>query len=257
MQSALRVVIAISVVMLGGCIPQPQAPSSRTIFASGVSCEKANSYSYQAVEALGYMITSMQTASLSQPGYIVANNEGKDARVTITCTESGATVVPEKTDFNPPSLIGPSERPGEFPAMFDRGFTIIRQRDEYVVAKGPGQGLAITMTRLNSLDAQIQLGSDLIASGILPVKVMISNNTPRTYGVDVNKIVVHASGGGRVAPMAAPAAGQGRTLQGSLTLQPGQMVEGYLFYPAGNYTSASTVVVDKDNDEREGFSVQF
>ena len=54
-----------------------------------------------------------------------------------------------------------------------------------------------------------------------------------------------------------PAAGQRKALQGEMTLQPGQTVSGYLFYPAGQYTSARTTLVDKETDEGEGFSIQF
>ena len=54
-----------------------------------------------------------------------------------------------------------------------------------------------------------------------------------------------------------PAAGQGKVLQGENTLQPGQSITGYLFYPAGQYTSVRTILTDKENDEEEGFSVQF
>ena len=61
----------------------------------------------------------------------------------------------------------------------------------------------------------------------------------------------------RVAPIAPPPAGQGKALQAELTLQPGQTVTGYLFYPAGEYTSARTMLIDKETEEREGFSVQF
>ena len=64
-------------------------------------------------------------------------------------------------------------------------------------------------------------------------------------------------GNDRIAPIAPPAAGQGKSLQGEILIQPGQSGTGYVFYPAGNYSSARTTLIDKENDEGEGFSVQF
>ena len=114
------------------------------------------------------------------------------------------------------------------------------------------------MTRLNSFESQMAFGVDLPAGGVLPIKVEISNNTPRPYGFNTEKVYLQSQGGsGRVAPIASPAAGKGKTLQGELTIQPGQTVTGYLFYPAGNYSSARTTLIDKKNDEGEGFSVEF
>ena len=57
-----------------------------------------------------------------------------------------------------------------------------------------------------------------------------------------------------VAPVSSP--GGGSALQ-DMTVEPGQSASGFLYYPAGNYSSARTSVIDKENDEREGFSVQF
>jgi hypothetical protein len=116
----------------------------------------------------------------------------------------------------------------------------------------------MTMTRLNSFESQMDLGADLPANGVLPIKVEINNNTPRPYGLDTGKVYLQSAGGSdRIAPVAPPAAGQGKALQGEITIQPGQSVTGYLFYPAGNYSSARTTLIDKENDEGEGFSVQF
>jgi len=70
-------------------------------------------------------------------------------------------------------------------------------------------------------------------------------------------VFLQSAAGARVAPIAPPPAGQGKALQEELTLQPGQTVTGYLFYPAGEYTSARTMLIDKETEEREGFSVQF
>jgi len=256
MQRFLRLLVLSLGAVIISCVPQ-QPPRKRTIEAPTMSCEEANRLAYRTVTVLGYSAASLQVASPGQPGYILATKEGaQDGRVTVTCMSSGAIVEPEKTGIPIPSLAG-GERPNEFPQAFMRAFNILRNTQEVVAKQGPEKGLTMTMTRLNSFESQIELGTDLPANGILPIKVVISNNTPRPYGFDASQVVLMSAGGGRVSPVAPPTAGQGKTLQGDITIQPGQMLTGYLFYPAGSYSSARTTFVDKETDEGEGFSVQF
>ncbi len=243
--------------LIVGCLAQ-QPPRKRTIEVLSLSCQDANQLSYQAVTTLGFSIESFQAASPGQPGHIRAKKSGRpDGIVTITCSESGAIVEPEKTGLPIPSLNSRAERPNEFPQIFMQSFNVLRMNKDYATQHGPEKGLTLTMTRLNSYESQIELGADLPASGVLPIKVIISNNTSRPYGLDAEKVYLMADGGGRVAPSPAPAAGQGKTLHGEITIQPGQTLTGYLFYPTGKYASARTTLVDKENDEGEGFSVQF
>src|SRR5581483_5393382 len=119
------------------------------------------------------------------------------------------------------------------------------------------RGMSMVLTRLGSFESQMELGADLPKSGVLPIKAVITNNSPRPYGINAEKVFLSSAGGGQVAPVAAPASGQGKALQGEITLQPGQSVTGYLFYPTGQYTSARTTLTDKENNEEEGFSVRF
>jgi len=258
MNGLFRVSLVAFCVILASCGAQ-QPPRKRTIEAPTLSCEEANRLAYRTVTTLGYTIGSLQVATPGQPGHILAEKEGaKDGKVTITCSGSGATVEPEKTGLPIPSLVGAAERPGEFPQIFVQTFNILRSSKEIAEKQGPEKGLAMTLTRLNSFESQMELGADLPAGGILPIKVVVSNNTPRPYGLEVSKVFLQPAGGsGRVAPMTPPAAGQGKALQGDVTLQPGQTVTGYLFYPAGDYSSARTMLIDKETEEREGFSVQF
>lgn len=256
MQGFCRLLVLSLGVGIISCVPQ-QPPRKRTIEAPTMSCEEANRLAYRTVTVLGYSVASLQVASPGQPGYILASKEGaKDGQVTITCTASGAVVEPEKTGLPIPSLAG-GERPNEFPQVFTQTFNILRNTQEIVAKQGPEKGLTMTMTRLNSFESQIELGTDLPANGILPIKVVINNNTPRPYGFDASQVFLMSAGGGRMSPVAPPAAGHGKTLQGDMTIQPGQTLTGYLFYPAGSYSSARTIFVDKETDEGEGFSVQF
>jgi hypothetical protein len=258
MKRLLLQLLAVSLCgLLAGCLVQ-QPPRKRTLEVEALSCQDANQLSYRAVTTLGFSIVSFQAASPGQPGRILARKEGRpDGIVTITCTEGGAIVEPEKTGLPIPSLNSRAERPNEFPQIFLQSFNILRMNQNYAVQKGPEKGLTLTMTRLNSYESQIELGADLPASGVLPVKVVISNTTSRPYGFDAEKVYLLSAGGGRVSPSPAPAAGQGKALRGEMTIQPGQIVTGYLFYPTGNYASARTTLIDKETDEGEGFSVEF
>lgn len=236
-----------------------QPPRKRTIAAPTLSCEEANRLAYRTITVLGYTPAELQIARPGQPGHILARKEGeKEGKVTITChADGGAVVEPEKTTLPVPSLIGAAERPGEFPQIFTQTFNILRSGQELAAQRGPEKGLTMTLTRLNNFESQMELGADLPAGGVLPVKVVINNNTPRPYGIEMGKVLLQSAGGGSVAPIAPPPAAQDKALSGELTIQPGQTVTGYLFYPLGNYTSARTTLIDKETDEREGFAVQF
>ena len=188
MNGSCRIVLVGCLLALAGCAAS-QPPRKQTIAVPALSCEEANRLAYRTVTVLGYTAASLQIASPGQSGHILARKEGvKDGMVTITCNSDGAIVEPEKTGIAVPSLIGPAERPGEFPQIFKQTFNILRSSQEAMAAKGPEKGLNLTMTPLNSFESQIELGADLPASGVLPIKVVIANNTSRPYGVDVNKI---------------------------------------------------------------------
>ena len=233
-------------------------PAPTRIDDPSMSCEEANSLAYKTVNVLGYTATSVTVATPGQSGVIEAEKEGtRGGRVIITCQSGGgASVEGQEGGLPIPSLLGAAENPHKFYNTFRHSFTLIRQ-SETRAKQVSEKGLIVKMSKLNSVESRIELGADLPASGVLPVKVVITNNSPRPYGFDASQVFAMSAGGGRVAPSAPPAAGQGKALQGEVTIAPGKTVTGYLFYPNGNYTSARTTVVDKENDEGEGVSVAF
>ena len=252
--------LAVASLVATSCTPT-MPPRTRTVSAPKLTCEQANRLAYRSVQILGHPVESVQVATPGSPGYIVAGTntevrQGDGGRVTITCGAQGATVVPERAGVAVPSLIGAAERPGGFHNNFARTFGILAANQEAYAKQEPKGGLNMTLTPFDGFESQIELGSDLPASGVLPVKVEIHNNTPRPYGIELDKVYLRGAGGGRVTPMTAPAAGQSKALRVD-TLQPGQRVSGFLFYPMGSYSSASTILIDKENNEREGFSIQF
>ncbi len=221
---------------------------------TATSCEEANRLVYKAVQTMGYSIAEYNLARPGQAGRISATKEGAtDGVVTITCTESSATI-DARNAVNVPSLIGAAERPHHFVNSFPMTYQMVQRREAYQTANPETGTLQLTIVPLNSFESQNVLGSDMQASGILPVRVTVLNNTPRPYAIEASKIFLVPEGGGRVAPVSSPSGGS--ALQ-DMTVEPGQSASGFLYYPAGNYSSARTSVIDKENDEREGFSVQF
>jgi|GEM_PF-1347323 len=266
MSRKLSIVVLSCCAVLAGCAAE-QAPHHATVAQlpptptkiddPSVSCEEANSVAYKTVNVMGYTVTSVTVATPGHPGEIVAEKEGtRGGRVVIEChSGGGASVEGFEGGLPIPSLVS-GENPHKFYNQFHRSFSLVRE-NEARAKQVSEKGLTVKMTKLNGVESRIELGADLPASGVLPVKVVITNNSPRSYGFDANQVFAMSAGGGRVAPSAPPAAGQGKALKGELTIAPGQTVTGYLFYPNGNYTSARTTVVDKENDEGEGVSVPF
>jgi len=241
-----------------GCAPR-QPLRKRTMETRIPTCEEANRLAYRAVTSVGYTVASVQIARPGQPGYIEAKKEdGKSGKVVLTCfDESRATAEPDRTGEPVRALVGAADKPGSFPHVFTQTYNILLSSRNLADEGGPAGGVTLILTRLGSFESQIELGTDLPKGGVLPIKVTLTNNSPRPYGLTVEKILLSSSGGGQVAPIAPPATGQGNPLRGDITLQPGQNMTGYLFYPAGQYTSARTTLIDKENNEEEGFSVQF
>ncbi len=221
---------------------------------TATSCEEANQLVYKAIQAMGYTIADYSLARPGQVGRISAVKENATSGiVTISCTESSASI-DARNAVNVPSLIGAAERPHHFVNSFPMSYQMIQRREAYQTANPETGTLQLTIVPLNSFESQNVLGTDIQASGILPVRVTVLNNTPRPYAIEASKIFLVPEGGGRVAPVSSPSGGS--ALQ-DMTVEPGQSASGFLYYPAGNYSSARTSVIDKENDEREGFSVQF
>jgi len=245
-------------VVLAGCSSRPPL-RKRTGETRIPTCEEANRLAYRAVTSVGYTVAAVQVAKPGQPGHIEARKEdGKSGKVILTCLdEQRATAEPDRTGEPVRVLMGAADKPGSFAHVFTQTYNILLSSRTLADESGPAGGVSLVLTRLGGFESQIELGTDLPKSGILPIKVTLTNHSPRPYGLTAEKILLSSSGGGQVAPIAPPATGQGTALRGDIVLQPGQNLTGYLFYPAGQYTSARTTLIDKENNEAEGFSVQF
>ena len=91
---------------LASCTPT-MPPRTRTIEAPKLTCEQANRLAYRSLTVLGHPVESVQVATPSSPGYIIAGatEDEEGGKVTITCGAQGATVVPEKGGIAIPSLV--------------------------------------------------------------------------------------------------------------------------------------------------------
>ena len=221
---------------------------------TAASCEEANRLVNKSIRTMGYTLTSYTLAAPGSAGRFKATKEkAMGGVVTVSCSDSGATIDARNAGALS-GLIGAGERPHHFGNSFPVTFQMLKQREAYE-SKNPETGtLQFSIVPLDSFASQNVLGSDIQSSGVLPVRITITNNTPRPYVVEASKIFLVPEGGGRVAPVSSP--GGGSSLQ-DMTIEPGQSASGFLYYPAGNYSSARTSVIDKENNEREGFSVRF
>ena len=257
--------IAVCPVLVSTCIlslivascSAPKTPPRVTVEKpklTATSCEEANRLVYKAVQTMGYTVAEYTLARPGQAGRISATKAGATKGiVTITCTQNSATIDARNAN-QLTGLIGAAERPHHFVNSFPMSYQMVQRREAYKSDNPETGTLQLSIVPLNNFESQNVLGTDAQASGILPVRVTIQNNTPRPYGIEAGKIFLVPEGGGRVAPVSSPSGGS--SLQ-DMTVEPGQTASGFLYYPTGNYSSARTSVVDKENDEREGFSVRF
>ena len=131
----------------------------------------------------------------------------------------------------------------------------------------PRPGLLIAVEPQRNREAKAEFGADLPALGITPVRVKIDNRTTRTYGFQSEKVQLVTQDGRRVAALPleqvigkVDAQARAAVREKSIAdgdLSPGASRSGFLYFPASAYRRAKVVVMDRDNDEAEGFSVEF
>ncbi len=136
---------------------------------------------------------------------------------------------------------------------------------------------------VTGLGAKLDFDLDLAAVGVLPVRVIINNVTPRTYRFDPDDIVLVQSDGARVHPISVGEAArrigdverqkataesarpssaevtqrlQTRLLTGR-SVAANQTLKGYLYYPLASYVKGRVTLEDQESEESEGFVVQF
>jgi hypothetical protein len=224
---------------------------------------------------LGYSVTKVERAEVGKPGLIVGRRtstwssagEGAEYTVTVrvTCSAGGA-------QFDAVTDEGLASRL-DFRQRFATAVTaMIQQRAAYEKAQAERreaageQGLVIAVQPQRARDAAAAFGAG-IGAGFTVVRVSVANRTPRTYGFARQNVVLVTQDGKRVAPLAtkdvAPKlspevrSGLDEKLVADGDIPPGATRAGFLLYPASAYRRARVTVVDRENEETEGFSVDF
>jgi len=152
-------------------------------------------------------------------------------------------------------------------------------------APAPQGGVEVHIELIRGFATVLDFEANVSAVAILPTKITVENKTVRTYDFDPRNLVLRKKGSREAAePLGAKAAverlrlaaegagGQKSEDLGDLAaasriipereikaarLAPGQTVEGYVYFPAGDYERARLTMTDVATGETEGFMVEF
>lgn len=226
-------------------------------------CEQANRVMRKAVEDSGYEVSLFKPAPLGGAGMVKGKKEGKDpVSVTITCAVERNRVMVDTSSDSP--LLENSTFYQAF-SDFQRGFYAMFKAvvDEFAYLESPAHQskvaqmdqVQIGVVPLIAADIKREFGDK--AKEVIPVRITVFNSTTSAYLLEADKIVLLSDSGKRVKPMQESNHALPGPVLPNQTVTPGAYVEGHLFYPPGAYTGARGSVVEQENKEREGFSIQF
>jgi hypothetical protein len=285
-----RRLIAAALLPLAGCASAPI--HQYDLVDQPLSCDEGNQLAYRTVEAMGYTVGAFQPAAPGQTGTIKASRQtpgaaGEEQHITVTiaCTPSGVTLdagrdgvlvqqIETKRGFHHAFLNVQSM--GAAQQQLDA-----EMRSGTAPASQQRRDLRVVITPLRGPASKLEFPFDLAAAGILPVRVDITNLTPRTYRVDPTAIRLQRRDRTRVEPLAIAAAAArvaaarvdgapltslsgtaiGDTLAAhqfaATAIAPNAQQQGFLYFPLAEYTSARAVLTDAETDEDEGVRVEF
>ena len=228
-----------------------------------ISCDEANRLAYRTVEAMGYAVGGFEPAAPGRTGRISASRDGVLVEQIDTKRGFHHAFINVQTMGAAQEEVEAQVRSGTAPASQQR-------RD-----------LRVVIRPLRGQGSKLDFPFDLSAAGILPVRVEITNLTPRTYRIDADAVRLQRHDRTRVesltiaavadkvaaaridgAPLTTlnPAAiGDALTAQqfSPGALAPNAQRQGFLYFPLAEYTSARAVLTDTENDEEEGVRVEF
>ena len=255
----IALIMALIITPLSGCTAAtPRSPFSPTftphVPTTIVSCEQANRIAYDIIKEVGYTPTKLILATSERPGLLEGTRGragGEDiAQVMLTCAADGVHV---RSEYGGWAGFGAMNR--KFPEYFYERFIAtadaLHRHKLYV----PPDSMQVTVTPLKGFDAQLEFGSAV--TGILPVRVEITNTTSEPYLLDAEQFVLLTAEGKRINALQHNETAFPVSPLTSQTLAPGTHVKGYLYYPPGTYMSARGILVEESTKERSGFNVQF
>jgi len=226
----------------------------------GLTCAEAHNLALQAVHRMNYAIDSSTKPSPGTPGVIVGSRtegvERHNILVQVFCTTLGAQVEAKAEGGGLSDL--------NFAQEFRNSFgTLAAVRAPQRAAAESGLDVLVEPQRGSTSD----LGVDVSDQGVLPVSVRITNRTPRAYRFRAQDVVLQASDGERIKPLAVQdvvaklGAADAKTIREKLVsdreLQPQETLTGFLFFPFKSYVRARVALIDVASGEPEGFSIEF
>jgi hypothetical protein len=283
-----RISCSLATLLLVACIPPVR---QFDLTHQVLTCEQTNRYAYRTLASMGFTVTSFDPAVVGRTGRLRGTREDRgrtqNVTVTISCTGSDADITASE-DGRWLGLL-------EFKRGFYLAFTATaaqaearaaaaREEAQRPLEQKHAKGLQVLLEPVPGLGAKLDFGLDLAAAGLLPVRVTVQNVTARRYKLDPADIVLLQTDGRRVPPVSLavavqavadaerrrsaagmPAAADSAEIAGRLrarllagqSVPANQTVKGYLLYPAGTYTKGRIALEDEENEETEGFLVEF
>jgi len=256
-----------------------------------LTCDDANRLAYRTIEAMHFKVSDFRPGAPGQPGVIKASRvvsgsseRSQSVTVAIDCTPTGADIDASED--------GAWLNQIEFKRNFHHSFlnVVSMRAAEHELEQENLAGTAPASQRRGDLKVIVepqrgQAGKldfpfDLAAAGVLPVRISITNLTPRTYSLDVAAIRLTQRDGERVAALSprdaaarvvavahgengqppAPGAVADALAVRQLAVTevaPGVEHEGFLYFPLADYVGARVVLTDKETGEDEGVRVEF
>lgn len=289
-RAAARALAAAGLVALAGCASAPI--HQWDLVDQPIGCDEANHLAYQTVDAMGYAVDGFQPAAPGRAGRITASRqtagtpgEVQHITVRIDCAPAGVTLTASRDGV----LLEQMDTKRGFQNAFlnVRSMDAAQQRLDAQMRAGTApasqqrRDLRVIITPLRGPASKLEFPFDLAAAGILPVRVDVTNLTPRTYRLDAGAIRLQRQDRTRVEPLTVAAAAAriaaARADGAPLTtlsqsaiadalaarqltaaaIAPSARQQGFLFFPLAAYTSARAVLTDTESDEAEGVRVEF
>jgi hypothetical protein len=246
--------VALALLLSSGCIARYIRMAEK-----GMTCVEAQRLAVDTVRRMNYEVTEYSKATPGSPGMIVASRqEGLKKQglvVRVYCTMQGSEIEAQSDQGGLSQL--------NFTNEFRRSFeAAAASRPPPRPAAEEGVDVLLTPERdVAGLDV------DLSAIAVLPLSVRITNHTARAYRFRASGVVLQTAAGERVSPLAlkkVTAQLSGDAAQGlrqnaltDHTIDPGEQLTGFLFFPFKSYTRARVELIDRASDEAEGFTIEF
>jgi hypothetical protein len=285
------VVVLVAFAIVGGCNPPMR---QYQIKDEAMACDDANRLAHDTLTGMGFRITRFDPAVAGQQGTLKGEREGKTigaemqrVRVRINCTGAGVLLDAEEEG----KWLGQVDFKYGFFLSFMSTRAMAAQRVE-MEAKMAARALPPSLQRgdvrlllepVIGPSTKLDFGFNLYAAGVLPLRVRIDNLTERAYRLDPGEIRLTSADHARVGTMSVedaaahvtgtrdPETGRPLTLLGgeeiverlrknlfaARRLAPGSKAQGFLYFPAAEYTRGRVVLTEEESGETEGVVVEF